>query len=156
MRRRDDQSTAFMLLEVVLALGILAGAAIVLMQSYTLGAKSVLRAELITQSCMLAEGLMDEFDIIPPETLSAQGDFGPNYPDFTWEVEVERETPRYRHSKADVEEFDDLITYQVKIIHRREGGKDYVPVHFAYHPPKVEKFSQFARYENQLLGDEGQ
>jgi len=147
-------SRAFLLLEVLLSLGILGLAAAVLLRSYALGANSLVKSEAITVACMLAEGLMDEFEIFPPQSSRGSGDFGDNYPGYRWEVKVDRERMRYNHVSGAVNPkvMDELVTYTVTIVYQPQGApKAFVPLRFAYHPSMVELFSASAKFENQLL-----
>jgi hypothetical protein len=153
---RRRLKSGFMLLEVVLALGILGLSSMVLMRSYHLGASTVVKAEIITTAVMLGQGLIDEFTLFPPDRGTSSGDFGEEYPGYKWEVKVERQRMSYRYTKgaSRVDDLDDLLTYSVTIRYEPDNTfKPYVPLRFRYHPADLEIFSANAKYENQLLED---
>lgn len=151
-----SRSYAFLLLEVVLALGILGMAATVLMRSYAMGATAIQRSELITTACMLASGLMDELEVFPPESSRASGTFGDDFPGFSWDVEVQRDRLRYDHATTNVptRELEDLLIYVVTITYAPPGiHRPYTPLYFSYHPTSIELFSMNAKFENQIIGE---
>jgi len=84
------------LLEVIVALTILGVGLTVVMRSFTLSLKATRRERVITTGSLLANYLVDQFQVMPPIGVPFdQGDFGQDYPGFSWEMSLEGEEPRY-------------------------------------------------------------
>ena len=86
-RRADEQGVT--LLEVMVALGIVA---IVLVAVYRLQMQSIAMeriAQFHTQAPLLAQQLVAEIELQTPDLPAAdKGDFGKNYPGYTWSIET--------------------------------------------------------------------
>jgi general secretion pathway protein I len=92
-RRRPRQITAvpggFTLLEVMIAMAILAIALVAVYQSQSQSISMAGSSRFLTTASLLAQGRMAEIDAANPrEIASGNGDFGEAFPDYQWQVEI--------------------------------------------------------------------
>lgn len=92
-RRSDSAEAGFTLVEVIVALTILATALVFVVGGLQTGVRAVKLAEQMTQAELLARAKLAELEQFPPSQggASAQptsGDFGPENPQFRWNAEV--------------------------------------------------------------------
>jgi general secretion pathway protein I len=80
----------FTLLEVMIAMAILAITLVVLYQSQSQSISMASDSRFLTTASLLAQSRMAEIDaVVDPRTIaSANGDFGEEYPNYTWRLEV--------------------------------------------------------------------
>jgi general secretion pathway protein I len=79
----------FTLLEVMIAMAILAIALVTVYQSQSQSLSMAANSRFLTTASLLAQGRMAEIDSSNPrEVVSGTGDFGEAFPDYTWQVEV--------------------------------------------------------------------
>ncbi|MCL2639792.1 MAG: type II secretion system GspH family protein [Phycisphaerales bacterium] len=84
---RVSHPRAFTLVEVLAAIGILAVVLPVIMYSLDLAGNAALLARHRTQATMLAQAKLDEFIVLQDFSV-ASGDFGEQYPEYTWTIEL--------------------------------------------------------------------
>lgn len=94
-RPRRPFGRAFTLLEVMVSLAILAVALTVIMRSFTLSLRAARLQERITVATLLARGLVEEFEIIPPQLGTSSGEFGSAYEGYSYEALYEDRTIDY-------------------------------------------------------------
>ena len=83
-------SSGFTLLEVMVAVAIIAIALVAALGSQSQGVSLATEAKFITTSVFLAQGKMAEFEIMEPDDLGSEsGDFGEDFPGYRWEVEID-------------------------------------------------------------------
>jgi len=91
--RRTSVPHGFSLLEVMIALGILA---IVLLSVYRLHSQTIvmsIEARFMTQAPLLARSALARWeDPARPQPASAEGDFGPEFPGYRWRITAEEVT----------------------------------------------------------------
>jgi general secretion pathway protein I len=79
----------FTLLEVMIAMAILAIALVAIYQSQSQSISMAGDSRFLTTASLLAQGRMAEIDAADPrEVVSGRGDFGEAFPDYTWQVDV--------------------------------------------------------------------
>jgi general secretion pathway protein I len=82
-------SEGFTLLEVMIAMAILAITLVTVFQSQSQSVSMESQARFLTTASLLAQGKMAELEAADAQDLkSGSGDFGDNFPDYVWEVEV--------------------------------------------------------------------
>jgi general secretion pathway protein I len=82
-------SVGFTLLEVMIAMAILAITLVTVYQSQSQSISMVSNSRFLTSASLLAQARMAEIDAADPsELVSASGDFGEEFSDYTWQVEV--------------------------------------------------------------------
>ncbi len=86
----------FTLLEVMVAMCILAITLVVVFQSQSQSVAMMGNSRVTTNLTLLAQGKMAELDTTDIAALgSGSGDFGPDYPDYTWTSSVTSEDERF-------------------------------------------------------------
>ena len=79
----------FTLLEVMIAMAILAITLVTVYQSQSQSISMASDSRFLTTASLLAQGRMAQIDAAyPSEVVSAKGDFGEEFSDYTWQVEV--------------------------------------------------------------------
>lgn len=99
----------FTLLEVMIAMAILAIALVTVYQSQSQSLSLAGDARFLTTASLLAQARMAELEAVGPGQLAAaSGDFGEDFPDYVWQVEV-----------ADVEDRPRLKRVSVTVTNQR-------------------------------------
>jgi general secretion pathway protein I len=84
----------FTLLEVMIAMAILAIALVAVFSSQAQSISMVGNSRFTTTAALLAQGKMVEYEMKAPGELgSASGDFGKDFPDYEWRADVREEAP---------------------------------------------------------------
>ncbi len=79
----------FTLLEVMIAMAILAIALVAVYQSQSQSISMASDSRFLTTASLLAQSRMAEIDAADPrQVASGNGDFGEEFPDYSWQVEV--------------------------------------------------------------------
>ncbi len=79
----------FTLMEVMIAMAILAIALVVIFQSQSQSASMAAHARFLTTASLLAQSRMTEIEAKDPRNLQSEdGDFGVEFPDYRWRLEV--------------------------------------------------------------------
>jgi general secretion pathway protein I len=79
----------FTLLEVMIAMAILAIALVAVYQSQSQSISMAGNSHFLTTASLLAQGRMTEIDAADPREVAAgNGDFGDAFPDYQWQVEI--------------------------------------------------------------------
>lgn len=89
-RQRMVRRRGFTLLEVMIAMAILAITLVALYQSQSQSIAMATDSRFLTTASLLAQTRMAEIDAAPDprSVVSANGDFGDDYPGYTWRLEV--------------------------------------------------------------------
>jgi general secretion pathway protein I len=86
---RATKAGGFTLLEVMIAMAILAIALVAVYQSQSQSLSLENQSRFATTAALLAEGKMAELEAADARDVrSGNGDFGDDFPDYTWEVDV--------------------------------------------------------------------
>ena len=86
---KDQNIRGFTLLEVMIAMAILAITLVVVFQSQSQSISMAGRARFETTAALLAQSKMAEIEAANPESVvSDSGDFGDDFPDYSWRVDV--------------------------------------------------------------------
>jgi general secretion pathway protein I len=89
LNQRIYNSRGFSLMEVMFALALIGIALTTLLASQSQGLSLANEAKFYTTAAFLAQGKMAEIEIADTESIiNDSGDFGEDYPDYTWEVEI--------------------------------------------------------------------
>jgi general secretion pathway protein I len=82
-------SAGFTLLEVMIAMAILAIALIAVYQSQSQSVSMAGSSRFLTTASLLAQSRMTEIDMADPRKIeNGSGDFGNDFQDYTWQVEI--------------------------------------------------------------------
>ncbi len=151
--RRRRPGAAFLLLEAIIGLTILAGVLGTLMAGFMVGFRAIRENNVTITAMLLAQRLLDEYEIMPPESGREEGDFGDTYPGFTWQRSIWSEEIPYegeRVSKAD-NDLAELAMVNLRIYHT--DGRDREPI-LAFEVysalTQFERFSVQSRLRNGL------
>ena len=138
-RRRHS---AFVLLEVIVALAILGFAVAALMRSFYQSIAQAQRMQAQTQAVFLAQQLLDEFEIFSPREGVTEGGFGDDLSEFSYRVEMKYERPKYRKVDDDgVDRFFAQRTYNLQIFYDDGKVKPYIAMSLDSAIMGFEKFS---------------
>lgn len=90
-RRRAD--SGYTLVEVLLALVICASVLVIAAQGFSIGATAASGASKLSRAVMLAEMVVAEYETGERSlTASGEGDFSPDWPEFSWASTIETTT----------------------------------------------------------------
>ena len=85
----SKRNTGFTLLEVMIAMAIIAITLVVVFGSQSQSLSLANEAKFNTTAALLAQGKMAEIEILSPEDLvSDSGDFGEDFPGYIWQLSV--------------------------------------------------------------------
>lgn len=101
---------AFVLLEVLVSLIIISIGVTAILQSLRQSLQASNSSTIINKGVMLAQTLLEEVQVAPPEIGKYEGDFGEDEPNYRFEMKIEDEKIRYRGKD------------------RRKGEEDFRPV----------------------------
>jgi general secretion pathway protein I len=88
-RRVNPRRGGFTLLEVMIAMAILAITLVTVYQSQSQSISMASNSRFLTTASLLAQARMAEIDAADPRGLvSASGDFGEEFSDYTWQMEI--------------------------------------------------------------------
>ena len=89
MKVKVNSSSGFTLLEVMLAMAILAIALVAVFQSQSQSISMTGQARFATTASLLAQSKMAEVETMDPREINADsGDFGDDFPDYSWKVDL--------------------------------------------------------------------
>jgi general secretion pathway protein I len=97
-KRPDKTMKGFTLMEVMIAMVILAVALIAILQSQSQSISMFTDSRFMTTAALLAQSKMAEVEAGSiQDTNSKDGDFGTDYPDYTWHLEIgDTQIPKFR------------------------------------------------------------
>lgn len=154
MKLPHRHSSGFILLEVIVSLVILGVSIATLMRSFTLSMRAIRQNDITTQACVLAEGLLQDLDLNPPQGALTNGDFSEKgYPNYSYVLKYEEEEIRYKHlkTKSRIENLRPLqhatitVTYDDKRMHR------FSAIQLDLYLPPIERFSYESKFRNELF-----
>lgn len=88
-KRSVTNRKGFTLLEVMIAMAILAIALVAVFQSQSQSVSMAGRTRFLTTASLLAQGKMAELEAADPKEISSSsGSFSEDYPDYLWRVEL--------------------------------------------------------------------
>ena len=143
---RRARGGGFALVEVILALTILGIAVSALMHSFTQSFQATRVMEIQTQAAMLAQQLMEEYEVRPPQEELIEAGFGPSYPTFWYQVRMEYVEPQYpRQGRQDreIEQYFAMRRLDITIHYRdlTDPRRDFIPLRVSTAIVGFEKYS---------------
>jgi general secretion pathway protein I len=100
----------FTLLEVMIAMAILAISLVAVFRSQSQSVKMAGEARFLTTASLLAQGKMAELESLKPQELSdGNGGFGEDFPDYLWRVEVKDTAFQY------LKKIDVIVTNSIMV-----------------------------------------
>lgn len=165
---KSHDHSAFVLLDVILSITILAVVVVTALRVFHQSISTVRRSDVVTRAAMYADAKMLEFSLEEPDEGHHEGLFSDEFhydpslfsdaEDFRWEATVERreiEYPDVRLAARDEERMVTLTQVHLRIWHDDASGGfvPWVPVEVNTFLMGNERFSQNARRENGLFWD---
>lgn len=156
--RGQRSQRAFVLLEVLLSIVIIAVALVAIMKGFIISLDSIKRIRLNEKAIVLGRSLLDDLILEPPDegrfkgTFASDSRFGPEYEGWSWEMDVEAEEPDYEERPRGrlTQDLEQVYTAQIKIIHESETEKKtYLDLYTILMDPDI--YSQTAIQGNQLF-----
>lgn len=126
--RASRSARAFVLLEVVVSLTILAVTVATVLRSFSQSMSAIRILAVETQSAFFAEQLLDEFEINPPDEGPFEGGFGEDYKEFYYEGSVEYIAPDYDETNRH-EEVEQFIPMRLVTIDIYYDNGHHKPIH---------------------------
>jgi hypothetical protein len=167
-RNHKIRQSGFVLLEVVLSVLILGIAIGAFMRSFTVSLATARRAQIITTASLLAQQVMEEYEVIPPQGNHEEGTFGGEensysedglpdaeagqYKNYYWSVDVEEMPVEYQDLSfdGDLKDFESLTKVAVTIIYDDKHLKRFIPIRAVTYLTNAEKFTSASKKENKL------
>ncbi len=144
----------FVLLEVIISVAILGIAVSTILRSFTLSLDAARRSEIYSTSVMLAENLMEEIQVSPPSVGEYEGEFGADYPGYSYLVVREDEKLEYDEVRGyrEKEELVPLKLVHVEIFYENASRKTSIrTLNFDSAVLGLQKFSDDALKEYDLF-----
>ncbi|MBI1785408.1 type II secretion system protein [Candidatus Sumerlaeota bacterium] len=148
-----QKPAAFVLLEVVISLTILAVTVTAILRSFSQSFSAARQLEARTQAVFFAQQLLDEFEINPPPEGTREGGFGEAYKEYSYMLKVEYEEPKYRANvfSREVEQFYPLRTLTLDIYYNNGRNKEFRALTLHSAVIGFERFSEQAKAQMQNL-----
>ncbi len=165
-RRRKS---AFALLEVIISMVILGVAIAAIMRSFTVSLAAAKKAQIVTTASLLAQQILDEYEVVPPQNDHDEGTFGSlddasdnaggssdeqsgPYKNYYWITDVEEIKIDYPDIsfEGDIKDFEDLTKLTITIVYDDGHLKRFTPVHLETYLTNAEKFTYTSRRENKI------
>ncbi len=143
---------SFILLEVIVSLVILSLTIATFMRSFAVSLGSIKKAEIVTHATFLANRLIDEYEIEPPELDESEGDFGEEYPYFQWTTSVEDVEVEYEDIPFEdvVDEFERLTKITISIYYDDGRLRTFRACKVTTYLTGLEKFTHESKKQNML------
>jgi prepilin-type N-terminal cleavage/methylation domain-containing protein len=145
---------AFVLLEILIAMVILGIAMAAVLRCFTNGLKSVSYDRRITQAVLLAQDLLEDFEVEAPEEDKVEGSFAPDFPDFIYVAEFKQVEIKYRDIGATMrkKELEYLRKVQLQIYYQPPSGTKRVSLlDFETYLTGIEKYAPNTKSLNALF-----
>ncbi len=155
---RVNNNQGFVLLEVLISMMILAISMTAILRGFMIAMSTVRDNQQIEVASLLAQSLLDDFELEPPKKGKMDGSFldderfGEPFKDYSWEIDVEEERVTYDEIPKDpLQELEPLYNMELKIIFDDGRYKRSVPLVINTRIMDVQLFSQTAIQNNQLF-----
>jgi len=152
------RAPAFILLEVMVALLILSVTMTALLRGFTIALHSIRENRIVVQATLLAESLLDDYELEPPGEGREEGSFaedprfGEDYAPFYWERDIDTEDPDYDDiPKSTLQENEQIFVMTLSIIYDDGRNRRFIPLRFETFLLEPQVFSDQALMGNQLF-----
>jgi len=155
MKRYGIGSTrsGFLLLEVIISLIIISVAITSVLRCFSVAMRGTRNAEIATTASLLANQLMQEFEILLPENDQAEGDFSEDgFPNYYWQASVEEIVLDYPDMtlEANIDDFKTLYELTIDVFYDDQRRRTYRACHLVTYVTGLEKFTHVSKQENRL------
>lgn len=151
-KRRGVRS--FILLEVIISMVIVGIALASVLRSFTNALRALSRERTATTAVLLAQALLDDFEISPPDDSRVQNDCGQDFPGFSYVAEFEDEEIKYRDVDIGFEkrDFVTLKKVSLRIYHQRPSQREPErELHIETYLTGIEKFDMRTKLTHGLF-----
>lgn len=150
-----SRSTAFVLLEVIVAMVILGIAMATMMRSFTMSLAAIRRNDAATQATILAESVLQAMEAEPPGKGRTRGSFeADGFPQYGYEVQSETEKLKYRlQTRTRVDNLRELQAVKLTITYQDPRGKITTPADAYLVLAPLERFSYESKLKNELFSE---
>jgi type II secretory pathway pseudopilin PulG len=141
----------FILLEVIISLIIVSVTIAAILRSFSISIRGASNAEIATIGSILAEQLLDTYEIQMPEEDEVTNDFSEDgFPNYYYEVTFEEEPVDYPHIRLEnkVDEFNELIKITINVYYDNGQRNVYRAAELVSYVMPFEKFTYASRKEN--------
>ncbi len=156
LRFKRDRS--FVLLEVTVALIILAVAMTGILRGFVIGLNSIRMNKIALSATLLAESMLEDFELEPPIEGRDEGEFadddrfGEDFKNFKWRYQVKEEEVDYDDIPKDpLQEPEPLYELELDIIYDDGRHQPFVPVSVTTYLLDTQLFSTDALQSSQLF-----
>lgn len=156
--RSCSKKKAFVLLEVLISMLILAVATTAILRGFIIAMSTVRENMLAETSILLAQSLLDDFELEPPKKGKLDGKFedderfGEPFTAFFWEIDVDEERVKYDEIPKDpLQELEPLYNMELRIIYDDGKYKRSNTLVLNTRLLDLQLFSQDAIQKNQLF-----
>jgi type II secretory pathway pseudopilin PulG len=146
---------SFVLLEIIVAMVILGMAMAAVLRGYANGLKALSKDRNVTEAGFLAQSLINQFEIDAPEEDSVEGNFGSDFPRYSYKAEFDLIELKYKdiETKLDRKKLEGLRKVRIEIYRASStrGGSPELVLGFETYLTKVEKFAPRTMFTNALF-----
>jgi hypothetical protein len=149
--RRGARS--FVLLEILVAMALLGIAMAATLRCYTNSLKALSEDRRVTQGVLLAQSILEDFEIEAPENEHVEGNFAPDFPEFSYVADFESVEIRYRDLELRLsgKKFDPLRKVKLDVFYQALDGSKFVRVvHLETYLTGLEKYAPNTKVLNAL------
>lgn len=142
------------MLEILVATVILGVSLAAILRCYTNALKSVSYDRKITQAILLAQGLLEDFEVEAPDEDQVEGSFAPDFPDFSYTAKFEAVEIKYHDITLSLfkKQLEPLRKVALRIYHKPPSASKTVCIlEFETYLTGVEKYASGAKNLNALF-----
>ena len=155
---RKKRKASFILLEVIVAMLILAVGMTAILRGFMMALSTIRENRVIEQAALLAETLMDDYEVEPPLDGKKDGAFedddrfGDDYAFFYWERDVDEEKLKYNdRPRNPLQELEPVYDMELKIIYDDGNYRRFEAIVIHTRLSDIQLFSDDAIQANQLF-----
>ncbi|HQH12486.1 MAG TPA: type II secretion system protein [Candidatus Sumerlaeota bacterium] len=165
---RLPSGRGFVLLEVILCILILGLSMGAFLRSFTVSLNTARKSQILTTATLLAQQVLEEYEVIPPQGNHEEGSFVGNegdydednfpnlekaqYKNYYWSVDMEEILVEYPDAsfEGDTKDFENLTKMTVSIIYNDKNLRHFIPIKVTTYLTNAEKFTNNSKRENKL------
>ena len=154
-RTRKNITSGFILLEVIVSMIILSVTIGSLMRSFTVSLKALRKVEIATIGSLLAEELIDSYDVVPPKVGETRASFeykGEKYSRYYYVARLKEEEVDYENFtlEGEIKNFESLMHLTLDIYYEDPTYGESLTTHVETFLLGAEHFTFASRKENAI------
>lgn len=150
---RKNPARGFILLEVIVSMVIISVTVASILRCFSVSIRGTHNAEIATTATMLANELLQEFEIQLPEEDQVSGDFQEDgFPFYYWEANIEEVEVDYPDIsfEGEIEDFTNLTQITIDVYYDDGHRRPYRAVHLVSYVTGLEKFTYESKRANKI------